>query len=228
MGEAAASYQELLSSRFEPEATLGLTRTLRELAREQAARGDVQNVKELTERMTALGNVSRADVATTVASALERSGSRSQAREQLEAAIAAATDDRERTKLRLRAGGLALADDDLDDASAHFQAALDIARKSEAHGRVGQAQVRMALIGIRRGDGAAAREHLLAAARAWKEGGAVDPAAALIGELHGLQRLRGGRWEAAAREARGLVEAAIAEDGAPDELEPLRRELGLW
>ncbi len=223
--EAATCYQELLSSSFEPEATLGLTRALRRLAREQAAAGDVQEVKELTERMTALGNVSGADVATTVASALEQSGSPRQARQQLEDAIAAATDDREKAKLRLRAGGLALADDDLDAASAHFQAALEIARTSGEPGRAGQAQIRMALIGIRRDDLAAAREQLLAAARAWKDGGALDPTAALVGELHGLERLRGGRWQDAARQARGLVEAAVAEGGAPAELEPLRREL---
>ncbi len=225
--EAAASYQALVSTSFEPEARLGLTRVLRRLARQQAAQGEVQEVKQLTERMTALGNVSRADVATTVASALERSGSRRQAREQIETAIAVAADDRERAKLHLRAGGLALAGDDLDGASTHFQAALEIARTSGARGQAGQAQVRMALIGIRRRDLVSAHEHLLAAARAWKDAGALDPTAALIGELHGLERLRGGRWEDAAREARSLVESAVAESGAPEELEPLRRELGL-
>jgi tetratricopeptide (TPR) repeat protein len=177
--------------------------------------------------MTALGHVSRADVATTVASALERSGSRSQAREQLKTAIATATTDREQTKLHQRAGGLALAEDDLDDASEHFQAALEIARASGAHGRAGQVLIRMVLLGIMRGDLEAAREHLVAAARAWKAGGAVEPTAALMGELQGLQRLRGGVWADAAQGALELMELAAAPDGAPVELQPLRRELGL-
>ena len=200
---------------------------MRALAKQQAALGEVEDVKELWERISALSSVSRSDVATTMASALERRGSRRQAREQLENAIEVASDDRERAKLRLRAGGLALADDDLDEASVHFQVALEIARQSEAPARAGQAQIRMALIGIRRGDLDAARVHLIAAARAWKDAGAVDPTAVLMGELHGLQRLRGGRWEAAAREALALVEAAVAEGAAPDKLEPLRRELGM-
>jgi tetratricopeptide (TPR) repeat protein len=227
LGDAAASYQELLSSTFEPEATIGLARTLRGLAKQQAAAGDVEQVRQLTERMTALGNVSPADVASTVASALERSGSRAEAREQLKTAIAMAADDRERAKLHQRAGGLALADDDLDDASLHLQAALETAEKYDAHARKGQVQIRMALIAILRQDPAAAREHLLAAARAWREGGALDPTAALIGELRGLQRLRDGDWEAAARDALELVEMAVAPKAVGPDLEPLRRELGL-
>jgi tetratricopeptide (TPR) repeat protein len=225
LSEAAASYQELISSSFEPEAALGLTRALRGLARQQASAGHVDRVRELTARMSALGNVSGADVATTVASALESSGRRSAARERLETAITTSTDDRERAKLHQRAGELALADDDLDDASTHFQAALDIAGDAD-HGRRGQVQIRMALIAVLRDDPAAAREHLIATARAWKDGGAIDPTAALIGELDGLTRLRHGGWEVAAREALELVERAVASGGAKAELEPLRRELG--
>lgn len=226
-GDAAASYQELVSSSFEPEATLGLTRALRGLAKQQAARGEVEHVQQLTERMTALGNVSRADVVTTVASALERSGSRFAAREQLDAAIAASNDAHERAWLHQRAGRLAFADEDLDAASAHFQSALDIAGQHEWHGRRGQLQIRMALVAVLRDDGAATREHLIAAARAWKEGGALDPTAALIGELHGLRHLKGRCWEQATKEALRLVELAVGPDATATDLEPLRRELEL-
>jgi tetratricopeptide (TPR) repeat protein len=229
--EASAAYQELLSSSFEPEATLGLTRALGGLAAQQAAAGDVEQVRQITERMTALGNVSPAEVATTLASALERSGDRSGARKQLETGLAMATDPRELARLHQRAGGLALAEDDLDDASAHFQAVLATSLEDEAYGRAGQVQIRMALIAILRSDLAAAVDHLLAAARAWKDGGAVDPTAALIAELHGLKRLPGGRWEAAASEALRLVELAVTPDAAKkdvgSELEPLQRELGV-
>ncbi len=59
----------------------------------------------------------------------------------------------------------------------------------------------------------------------------MDPTAALVGELHGLQRLRGGSWEGAAREALSLVEMAVAADTADEDLrsalEPLKRELGV-
>ena len=227
LSEAATTYQKLVASSFEPEATLGLANTLRRLASEQAAAGDVERVQQLTKRMRELGHVSRADVATTVASAMERSGSRSQAREQLVSAIATAANDRDRAKLHQRAGTLALADDDIEDALAHFQAALEAARDIQAHGRAGQVHIRLALIDIRRDDLVDACEHLVAAARAWKDGGALDPTAAIVGELHGLERLSGGRWEDAAEAALELLEKAIAKTGAPKELEPLRRELGL-
>jgi len=226
---AVAAYQALLGSSFEPEATLGLTRALREMAEEQAAVGDVDHVRRLMERMTALEYTEPAEAATAVASALERNHRCHDAREQLEAAIAMATDDRERAKLHQRAGGLALAQDDLDRASAHLHAALEIAHEREAHGRSGQLQIRMALIAILRDDVTAAGAHLLAAARAWKEGGAVDPTAALNGELHGLERARGANVERAAREALRLVELAAGAEVVDEDLalavNPLQREL---
>ena len=175
--------------------------------------------------MAALGNVSGADVATTVASALEVSGRRPAARERLQTAIATSTDDSERAKLHQRAGGLALADSDLDNAAMHFQAALDIAGEQD-HGRRGQVQIRMALIAVLRDDLAAARETSIAAARAWRCGGALDPVAALTGELRGLRGLHGGRWDAAAVDALELIGKAVANGGTDAELEPLRRELG--
>jgi tetratricopeptide (TPR) repeat protein len=225
--EAAARYDELVGSSFEPEATLGLTRALRGLAEEQAAVGDVDHVCRLMDRMTALGDATAAEAATAVASALERSGRYAEASEQLETAIAAATDERERSKLHQRAGGLALVQEDLDQATSHFRAALEIARSYEGHGRTGQLQIRMALISVLRHDLAQAVTHLSAAARAWKDGGALDPTAALIGELHGLQRSRGGSLEGAARQALTLVEAAVAADGDPgSQVAPLQRELG--
>jgi hypothetical protein len=85
----------------------------------------------------------------------------------------------------------------------------------------------MALVAVLRDDGAATREHLIAAARAWKDGGALDPTAALIGELHGLQRLKGRCWEQATKEALRLVELAVGPDVDATDLEPLRRELEL-
>jgi tetratricopeptide (TPR) repeat protein len=226
--EAAACYQQLVGSRFEPEATLGLTRALRGLAREQAAEGDVEQVRQLMAHMTELGDTTPAEAATAVAAALERSGKYADASEQLETAIAMASDERERSKLHQRAGGLALAQDDLDRAGSHFRAALEIARGYEAHGRIGQLHIRMALISVLREDRSEAGAHLVAAARAWKEGGALDPTAALVAELHGLEHSRGGSFEAAAREAVTLVQTAA--NGAGQELEaaltPLQRELG--
>jgi len=224
---ATATYQQLRGSDFEPEATIGLARTLRALARQKADAGDVKQVRKLTQRLTRLEDVSDADVAATVASALERSGSRAAAREQLEAVIATENDDRERAKLHQRAGGLALGGDDLDGASVHFQAALDLAGGHGWHGRRGQAHVRIALVALLRGEAGTVRDHLVAALRAWKEAGAVDPPAALRGELLGLKRLRGSCWNHAAGEALELVESALSPDAAGTDLEPLRRELRL-
>jgi hypothetical protein len=139
-----------------------------------------------------------------------------------------ASDERERAKLHQRAGGLALAHDDLDRAVSHFRAALETARAYEAHGRIGQLHIRMALISVVRDDRSEAGAHLVAAARAWKDGGALDPTAALIAELHGLQHSRGGLLEAAAREAVTLVETAANGTGQDlgAALTPLQRELG--
>ncbi|MEA2241537.1 MAG: hypothetical protein QOD24_1093 [Solirubrobacteraceae bacterium] len=226
--EAAACYERLGGTRFEPEAKLGLKRALRGLAQEQAAEGDVEQVRQLMDHMTELGDTTPAEAATAVAAALERSGEYSEASEQLEAAIAMASDERERAKLHQRAGGLALAHDDLDRAVSHFRAALETARAYEAHGRIGQLHIRMALISVVRDDRSEAGAHLVAAARAWKDGGALDPTAALIAELHGLQHSRGGLLEAAAREAVTLVETAANGTGQDlgAALTPLQRELG--
>lgn len=227
-GEAAATYRELLGSGFEPEATLGLTRALRKLAEKQAAEGEVEEVRQVVDRMTALGSASPADTATVLASALERRGRYSEAREHLDTVISMAS-GLERAKLHQRAGGLALTENDLDRASSHLRAALEIAREYEAHARIGQVQIRMALIAVLRNDLAVAGEHLLAAVRAWREGGALEPAAALIGELRGLQHSRAGSWERAAHETLRLVELALAPDAAKADLasalEPLQREL---
>jgi hypothetical protein len=58
----------------------------------------------------------------------------------------------------------------------------------------------------------------------------LDPTAALIGELHGLQRSLTGSLEDAAHEALSIVERAAAPNAAGEDLgaalEPLRRELG--
>ena len=228
-GEAAACYERLGGTIFEPEATLGLRRALRGLAQEQAAEGDVEQVRRLMDHMTQLGDTTPAEAATAVAAALERSGDLSAASEQLEAAITMASDERERSKLHQRVGGLALAQDDLDRALAHFQAALDIACAHDAYGRIGQLHIRLALISVSQGEREEAATHLVAAARAWKEGGALDPTAVLIAELHGLQHSRAGRLEAAAREAVTLVETAANGTGEQvgAALTPLQRELRL-
>jgi hypothetical protein len=88
----------------------------------------------------------------------------------------------------------------------------------------------MALIGVLRNDLAAVGTHLVAAVRAWREGGALDPTAALIGELRGLQRSLAGSLEDAAHEALRIVERAAAPNAAEKDLglalEPLQRELG--
>jgi tetratricopeptide (TPR) repeat protein len=217
-GDAAASYEELLASSFEPEATLGLSRALRGLVVERAAVGEVEHVRQLMARMTALGGAGPAEAATAVAAALERCGRYRDAREQLETAIAMASDAPERAKLHQRAGGLALADDDLDRASSHFAAALETARAYDAHGRIGQVQIRLALVAIRRSDLAAARTHLLAAVRAWADGGALDPAAALVGELRGLQRSSAGGLQDAAHEALAIAERVAAPNAAGEGL----------
>ena len=228
LSEAAAAYQELLGTRFEPEATAGLTRILGRLAGQQAAAGEVQQVKELTERMTALGHVSRAEVATTVASALEQSGRRSQAREQLEAAIATATDDRERTKLHQRAGGLALAEDDLDDAAEHFQAALEIARdvrRARPH-RPGADQDGAHRHPARRSGGRArapARGGARVEGGRGRRAGGSAPRASCTG--CGACAAVAGRMQRAERSK--MVEQAVDPKGSPAELEPLRRELGI-
>lgn len=225
--EAVDSYHKLLSTSFEPEATIGFTRALQTLADERAAKGDVDQVRQLTERMTALADVGPTEVAAIMATALEQSGDRPAARKQLEDALAIASDAGNLALLHQRAGGLALADAELGAASAHFQAALETTRDDP--GLAGQVQIRMALIAILRDDTEAAGDHLRAAGVAWKEGGALDPTAALIGELDGLQRLRNGPWKHAARDALKLVETAVAPDlgqrHAESPLEPLRREL---
>jgi tetratricopeptide (TPR) repeat protein len=225
--DAASTYQCLLGSAFEPEATIGLMGTLQHLAEEQAAVGEVEQVRALVDRATALGDTSHSEAANVVASALERAGRYAEAREQLETAITTALRTSERTILHQRAGGVALAEGDLDHASTHFLATLDLARESNDQSRIGQVQTRMALVAILRDDLLSAGDHLLAAVRAWREAGALEPAAALIGELRGLRRVREGDWETAVDKALELVQSTItaANDDLGAALAPLKREL---
>ena len=229
--DADQAYRELIGSQFEPEATLGLTKAIWALASEQAAEGNSDGVRRLFDQLNALRGVSVAETAIAVASALERHGAYDDARAELVRAIDAARDQSELQELHQRAGGLALAANDLEGSAQHFTTALESARACGDAVRIGQSEVRLALLAVHQHDHAAVATHLVAAARAWREAGAIDPHVALVGELRGLvERRRGGSWGVAAGEALRLVEDAAKphHDGgsaSASALEPLRREL---
>ncbi len=227
---AVDTYESLIGSGFEPEATLGLTNALRALASELAHAGKASLVRQLYDRLNALSEVSPAETAIAVASAYERGGAWAAACDELERALPAARDEGERQELHQRAGGLALADDDLERAGDHFTMALESARECRDGARIGQSEIRLALLALLERDQPGAAAHLLAAVRAWRQAGALEPGSVLMGELRGLvDRPRGGGWRIAAVEAKRLVELVLNPDVDSSALDPsfalLRREL---
>jgi tetratricopeptide (TPR) repeat protein len=228
--DAELAYRKLIGSPFEPEATLGLTKAIWALASERSAAGDSDAVRRLFDQLNALRGVSVAETAIAVASALERQGAYADARTELVRAIEAARDPSELQELHQRAGGMALADDDVEAAARHFTTALESARACGDPVRIGQSEVRLALVAVHQRDHTAAATHLVAATRAWREAGAFDPRVALVGELRGLaERGRGGSWAGPASEALRLVEDVVKpyDGGATSTpaLEALWREL---
>jgi tetratricopeptide (TPR) repeat protein len=230
LDEAAAEYESLLGSKFEPEATVALTKVLKRQTEERATAGDVSAVQHIQDRLRTLGDVTPAQSTIAVASAFEHAGRYSDARQALEVGILTARTETDRDELHQRAGGLALAENKTDIAAHHFGTALESAKERGDHGRVGQLEIRLALLNLRERDRPAAVVHLVAAVRAWRDAGALDPTAALLEELRGLvDRPRQGSWRIAANEALEIVEAAS--HPTSDASEPhsdtvaLRREL---
>ena len=227
---AAASYEAMLGTSFEPEATMGLTDALKQDSVVKARAADVEAVRRLQDRLSTLGDVTPAESTIALAAALERAGKFRDARQALEIGIEAARTDSDREELQQRAGGLALAENKLDRAARHFRDALESAKERDDHGRIGQLEIRLALISLLNDDRAGAVVHLIAAVRAWRNAGALEPAGALLEEVRGLaERPRQGKWRTAAKQALELIEAALDSSDAVaeviNELDALRREL---
>jgi len=187
--DAVAKYERLCHSAFEPEATIVLKRTLRQANAELTERGDVDGVRRIQGRLRALGAVDDVEAALAVAAALEASGRRREAREEL-SKLAGRSDEGGREKLYTRIGELALADGDVAAARAAFSSALGIARTRPGPGRIARLEIRLALVSLVSGDGSA-EEHVTAALKAWRQAGAFEPALTLVDTFRGLL-LRGG------------------------------------
>ncbi|HEV2787178.1 MAG TPA: hypothetical protein VGV67_12350 [Solirubrobacteraceae bacterium] len=214
LDDAISTYERLRESSLEPEATLALTRTLRDARDRHAAQGAVDDVKRICARLAELGATTPVDTALAVADALRVAGRLEEAREHVAPAVVRARDDAERLRLERRLGALSVELGDLAGAEEHFRAALTSASASDG-AVVGQVELRLAVVARLAGNEAAATAHLQEALRAWAAAGALDAGAALLEELRGLRERE---WSRVAAEALDWIESTLADNAAPHRL----------
>lgn len=230
IAEAIESYERILGSAFEPETTIALVQALRVHSDQSALRGDVDEVRRTQDRLSAIGEVTVTESALAVAAALESRGDYAAARDALEECLDMVTGE-DRDELHQRAGRLALMLYDDVAAENHFRTALDGATARGDADRIGQLEIRLALVALRRDELPNVPMHLIAAVRAWRDAGALEPATAIREELRGLMEAADdSNWSELAAAALEMVELTISGDreattDRPAELDALEREL---
>jgi tetratricopeptide (TPR) repeat protein len=216
LAEAAAGYERLRESRFEPEATIALTQVLRRASTAAADAGEVETVRDACRRLEELGATTPIRGALAVADALRVAGQLDEAREHVAASASHAAVDSEVIEVERRLGSLSAELGDLDAANRHFRNALAVAESSGDAAVGGQIEIRLALIASLARDEAAAKRHVDAALAHWESAGAVDPAASLLEEVRQLRRraLLERHWSRVAADALNWIETTLERHAA--------------
>jgi tetratricopeptide (TPR) repeat protein len=201
--EAAADYERLRSSLFEPEATIALRRVLSIASAERAAQHDVASVVDIQARMKALGLVDVAQAGLSVAGALEAADRIEEACDYLVALLEEDIGDERRQDLHQRLGELCLRRGRLDEAGRSLEAALELARRRGDSSRSAELEARLGIVAFGSEDHGDGSAHLRAALGDWKSAGAFDPEGPLEDDLRGLSRTEDQSGRS------GLVSAAV-------------------
>jgi tetratricopeptide (TPR) repeat protein len=181
--EAAAEYERLLGSTFEPEAKLGLTTSLRQEVEDLQPDGDADAVEEAFARLCAVGGATAVEKAVAVARAQHAAGQLEKARRYLAAHSADAKDDDEREALAAAMAELELSEGAPARAAHSLNEALTTAADRGDRPRAAQLAVRLAVTSLADGDRPTARENLHTARDSWEQEAAVAPAEAVLEEL---------------------------------------------
>jgi tetratricopeptide (TPR) repeat protein len=181
--QATDGYQRLLATAFAPEAKVGLGRALMAANEQHVARGDVDGVMRIQERLRGLGVVDRIEAGLAVAAALEAKGEVDQVRTYLEGLLPEAGDDVQSETIHQRIGELSLFTGDLEVAKEHLDRALVIAEGREDLVRMARIETRRAVVESVRDPTASP---WIQALRAWRAAGAFDATRTLVEELKGL------------------------------------------
>jgi tetratricopeptide (TPR) repeat protein len=187
LASAATGYETLRGSAMEPEASIALTRALRELSASRAAEGDVEAVVRIGERLVEVGSGTAVEEALATAEALRAAGRLEEARRHVASARVHTENATERIAVETWLGSVSADLGDFTRARERFRAALDEAEDGRDLRATGQLHLRMAVLERLDSDDDAARRHLEEALRAWGEAGAADPAATLGEELRRLR-----------------------------------------
>ena len=214
--KAAAGYERLRHSRFDPEATFALTDVLRRASVLAADAGEVETVRAACKRLEELGVMTPIGGALAVADALRVAGQLDQARDHVAANVDQAAGDSERIEVERRLGALSAECGDLDAANRHFSNALTVAENTQDHAVGGQIEIRLALVAGLARDEVVANRHVDAALSHWEAAGAVDPAASLLEEVRQLRRraLLERHWSHVAADALDRIEVTLADHAA--------------
>jgi tetratricopeptide (TPR) repeat protein len=213
LGDAIAGYERLRDSAFEPEATVGLVKSLREASRVGAERGDADAVRRACARLGELGKTTPVRGALAVAEALHTAGRLEEARDYVAAHADEAIDDEEHMAVERRLGALEVELGDLEAGTRHFESAFAVAERMGDRASGGQVQVRLALVAALRRDQTTAKRHLEAALSQWSAAGATEPTGSLLEEVRRLRQraLLERHWSRLAGEALDWIETELTE-----------------
>ena len=181
---AAGRYELLRGSLFEPEATIGLARTTRELSDIAVANGEVDDTRGAQRRLIELGESDAIDAALAVSAALRTAGNLDLAVQELAAVADVPADDAKRDRLEQALGDLKLVTGDAASAERHFDTALALARDDPS--RVAELETRAAIAVFVGGNYARAASRVLTAIGAWRAAGAFEPLWAIVQEARAV------------------------------------------
>ncbi len=214
--QAAALYQELLGTSFEPEASRALGQALGGVYHAAVGRGDVERAQEAYAGMAALGHAPQPFSEVAHAEALWGGGRYAEATGVLAALAPEVEDPTGRLQVLGLLGQCALFAGEPSLAEPALREAAYLAALAEDHNRVAQLAVRQAVADLMSQQPGSVAEHLSQARRAWSAAGIFDSAAVLRQELGWLlAALPEGTLDAESREA--LREQAERLSTRPDD-----------
>jgi tetratricopeptide (TPR) repeat protein len=215
--QACQDYRRLRGSRFGPEAAIALGRVLERVGTQSARQGDTATAEAIGHELAELRSEIPVTAALQASSVLEAAGRPTDAHRRLHVSEGEVSPTGV-VRLGQRAAALAIAAGKPGEAEKDLRATVESARAESDHSRVAQTEVRLALTALASDDQARASAHMEEAIEAWRRAGALQPTAALLGELTGLAK-RSTRWKALAERALEILGVDSSAGVAPVDIQ---------